>query len=79
MSYSKENRVNNNTTMQAVYNVTKLLDGLLSNYDSSLRPDFGGQKATIFGNTSLVARGHSLIACKIKNVHQGAPNVYWAL
>ena len=49
VSYIQDKRINNNSTMQAVYNVTKLLDGLLSNYDSSLRPDFGGKRSSIFG------------------------------
>ena len=38
-----------NIANQTAYNVSKLLDNLLQEYDNSLRPDFGGE------NTGVVA------------------------
>ena len=38
-----------NLTGQTVYNVSQLLDSLLSNYDNSLRPDTGGGYQVVVG------------------------------
>ena len=42
VSYSHHDQAGGNLTGQTVYNVSQLLDSLLSNYDNSLRPDTGG-------------------------------------
>ena len=43
VSYSYQNQLSTSPTNHTVYNVSQLLDSLLSNYDNSLRPDTGGK------------------------------------
>ena len=44
VSYTQSTKAKGNTSVQSVSNVSSLLDSLLSNYDNSLRPDFGGNQ-----------------------------------
>ena len=43
VSYSYQDQMETSHTNHTVYNVSQLLDSLLSNYDNSLRPDLGGK------------------------------------
>ena len=43
VSYTYQYQLETSHTNHAVYNVSQLLDSLLSNYDNSLRPDLGGK------------------------------------
>ena len=43
VSYSYQDQLETHQTNHTVYNVSQLLDSLLSNYDNSLRPDTGGE------------------------------------
>ena len=43
VSYSYQDQLETSHTKHTVYNVSQLLDSLLSNYDNSLRPDLGGK------------------------------------
>ena len=54
VSYTPVDKLNTNTT---VYNVSHLLDSLLSNYDSSLRPDFGGKNQYHISDTQPLFPG----------------------
>ena len=46
---------------QTAYNVSKLLDSLLHNYDNSLRPDFAGENNTTPTVTTHSSPGPSLL------------------
>ena len=46
---------------QTAYNVSKLLDSLLHNYDNSLRPDFAGEHNTTPTVTRHSSPGPSLL------------------
>ena len=46
---------------QTAYNVSKLLDSLLLNYDNSLRPDFAGEHETFLDISRHFSPGPSLL------------------
>ena len=59
MTYQTKSADESNTSLakQTAYNVSKLLDSLLKDYDNSLRPDFGRSAVLIEVNMQVRSMG----------------------